>query len=78
MPKHYAMGVNIQQGRIEFRGTKSMKIYYNLSFSQSPFVTINPIETEVLPTYTLSITKDFFIIKFTTPYTGAIVWGASL
>ena len=31
MPKHYAMGINIQQGRIEFKGTKVMKIYYNLS-----------------------------------------------
>jgi hypothetical protein len=78
MPKHYAMGVNIQQGRIEFRGTKVMKIYYNLSFSQIPFVSISAVETESLPTYTLSVTKDFFIIKFSNPYTGALIWGASL
>ena len=78
MPKHYAMGINIQQGRIEFRGTKVMKIYYNLSFSKLPLVNISALETENLPFYTMSVTKDFFIIKFKTPYTGALVWRASL
>lgn len=78
MPKHYAMGINIQQGRIEFKGTKVMKIYYNLTFSQIPFINISAVNTEGLPIYNLSVTTSFFIIKFNNPYTGTLIWGASL
>lgn len=77
MPKHYAMGVNIQQGRIEFMGTKLMKIYYSLSFAQMPLVRVNLTETETSPNYTLNVSTEFFIIKFSNPYTGTLIWEAS-
>jgi len=78
MPKHYATGINIQQGRIKFKGTKLMKIYYNLSFSQTPLVKMSPFETENLPSYVLSVNTAFFIIRFSSPYSGTLVWEASL
>jgi hypothetical protein len=78
MPKHYAQGVNIQQGRIKYKGTKNMKIRYALQFDKVPMIKISAETTENLPNYRLYINKKWFRIKFTTPYNGEIVWEATL
>jgi len=78
MPRHYAQGVNIQQGRVRFNNSRFMKIYYSLTFTRRPFVKISPEETEELPPYRLYVTKTYFRIRFATPYTGTVIWEASL
>ena len=77
-PKHYAQGINVQQGRAEFNNSKLMKIYYSLTFAQKPLVKVNAEETENLPKYRLWVYRNCFYIRFQTPYTGVMVWEASL
>ena len=78
MPKHYAQGVNIQQGRIEFRNMRYARVYYNLTFDKRPLVTISPEETKNIPKYRLWVMRDYFYIVFENRYTGVIVWRATL
>lgn len=77
MPKHYAQGINIQQGRVQFKNTSRMKIYYSLAFAKIPFVKISPEETENLPKYRIVARKTYFYLRFQSPYTGIIIWEAT-
>lgn len=77
-PKHYAFGVNIQRGRIEFNNSKQKKTWFNIGFQILPFIKISPEETETIPTYTLKVEKEYFTLKFNSNYHGSIIWESTL
>ena len=77
MPKHYAIGKNVQTGTVDFDNQKICTIVFPISFSYHPAVTItleNTTTTHV-PVRT-KVSKAEFKILFQTPYTGTVGWTA--
>lgn len=81
MPEHYAIGVNIQKGTIQFNGTKTGEVIFPVPFDRKPHV-IYTLENTGSPTVPALLAptsggwKVGFKLRFQTPHTGAVSWTA--
>ena len=77
MPKHYAVGINSQSGRVYFNNTKTMSIEFHREFPIVPTVMLTLGNTNNSPVYRTQVTTTGFKIRFKTSYIGEVDWRAS-
>lgn len=72
MPKHYAVGQNVQEYEVYFDNTKTATLVYDAPFSQRPIVQLTMEDTGAVPAYKTSVTATGCTIKFKTPFIGTV------
>jgi len=76
MPKHYAVGENMQAGTVKFDGTKTMIVRFKKPFSYRPTVTLTLGDVNNSPPYRKVVTKTAMLIRFQSAYIGEVDWSA--
>lgn len=76
MPKHYAMGTNVQAGTVVFNNTKTMTITFPTAFKLRPHVNLTLADDNNAPAHKQVVSKTQMKIKFKTPFTGEVDWQA--
>lgn len=76
MPKHYAVGENVQTGTVYFNGTKTMTVWFSKPFTHKPSVTLTLGDVNNTPPYRTNIVTTKMEIKFKTAYLGNVNWVA--
>lgn len=78
MPKHYAVGENIQGGEVKFNGTKSLKVTYAKEFKNVPKVKLTLLDNSSSNPYVIERSKTDFTIKFTNSQSDTrVTWEAT-
>ena len=72
MPKHYALGKNMQHKTVEFKNTKVVKITFDTAFSKKPMIQITPNDSAIIPAYKTQITTTSAKIRFKQKWTGEV------
>jgi len=72
MPKHYAVGKNVQEYEIFFDNTKTAYIVFDTPFTLRPIVQLTMANSGNLPAYKHAVTTNGCIIKFKTRYIGTV------
>lgn len=67
----------IQKGNVTFVSQKTMNIIFPSSFSIIPAVDLTLGEEHGGPPFRISVTKNGFIVKFKTNYSGELEWKAT-
>lgn len=76
MPDHYALGVNMRHGEVQFNKSTKKKIKFITAFGKKPSVTLTLDDPSNAPPYKFKVKKDHFWIRFKGKYTGGISWEA--
>jgi len=72
MPKHYAVGKNIQHYTAYFQNTKVVKLTYDEPFEKVPMVQLTMTDSGTVPVYKQRVTKTEVKIAFKTKWTGEV------
>lgn len=76
MPKHFAVGENIQAGTVMFNNTKTMVVNFSQSFRRRPHVNLTLADVNTAPAYKQVVNKNRLIIRFKQKFTGEVDWQA--
>jgi hypothetical protein len=76
MPKHYAVGENVQMGTVNFDGTKTMTVWFQKPFSHVPSVTLTLGDVNNAPPYRTVESTTKMNIRFRSSYIGKVHWVA--
>jgi len=72
MPKHYALGENVQHKTVYFNNTKTVKVTYDKPFLIKPNIQISLSDKGELIAYKKKITKTYVKVAFKDKWTGDI------
>ena len=72
MPRHYAVGSNVQEYTVQFNNTKSAVIQFVYTFSKKPIVQMTLRDSANVPPYKAIVTTSYATIRFKTPYSGSL------
>jgi len=72
MPKHYALGENVQHKTVSFNNTKVVSISFDKSFLKKPMIQVTMGDSGTVPVYKTNITTTGVKIRFKTKWTGEV------
>lgn len=70
MPRHYAIGINVQPYRVYFSGVKTMTVVFVRPFQTVPSINVTLEDSSTSPAWKTAVTQNGCTIKFQTSYTG--------
>lgn len=72
MPKHYALGQNVQHMTANFRNTKMVEITFDNAFTRKPMVQLTMNDSGNMPAYKTHVTTTGAKIRFQNSWTGEV------
>lgn len=76
MPKHYAVGKNVQTGSVHFDNVKTVVVNFEAPFQKRPNITLTLSDNNNTPPYKTQANTTQFKIKFKTAFMGDVDWQA--